>query len=118
VDFVISSHNLDELEKLCDTVLLLKQGQLSQQKVGQLSSETSRSMTLLLESNQDHALAIIQQLSSVASVESINKQELILHYNATQNPNFDIELLQALAQHKLNYRQLTKGLSLEQQLFS
>jgi len=118
VDFVISSHNLDELEKLCDTVLLLKQGQLSQQKVGQVSSDMSRSMTLLLEGNQDNAQAIIEQLSSVSSVEALNKQEFILHYNATQSPNFDIELLQALAQHNLNYRQLTKGLSLEQQLFS
>ena len=32
--FMVSSHNLDELEKLCQTVLYLDQGKLIQQKIG------------------------------------------------------------------------------------
>jgi len=118
VNFVISSHNLDELEKLCDTVLLLEQGKLSQQKVGQLSTEASRSVTLLLEGNQDNAVEILKQFPSITTVAPLNKQEFILHYDATEHPSFDIELLQLLAKNNVSYRQLTKGLSLEQQLFS
>ncbi len=117
-NFVISSHNLDELEKLCDTVLLLEQGKLTQQKVGHVSADNTRTMTLLLDGSNDSAIAVLKQLSAIISVEPLNKQEFILNYDGSLNPNFDIELLQALQQHNLNYRQLTKGLSLEQQLFA
>mgnify|MGYP000530715091 FL=1 len=117
-NFVISSHNLDELEKLCDTVLLLEQGKLTQQKVGHVSADNTRTMTLLLDGSNDSAIAVLKQLSAIISVEPLNKQEFILNYDGSLNPNFDIELLQTLQQHNLNYRQLTKGLSLEQQLFA
>jgi len=116
--FLISSHNLDELERLCDTVLLLEQGKLTQQKVGQISNEVSQSMTLLLEGANDQVAAMLKAISGVSAVEQLNKQEFILHYNQLTNPNFDIELIQALRQQGLAYRQLTKGLSLEQQLFA
>lgn len=117
-NFVISSHNLDELEKLCDTVLLLEQGTLTQQKVGQTTSDNKRTMTLLLDGNGNNAAEVLKQLSAITAIEPLNKQEFLLHYDASLNPQFDIELLQTLQQHNLNYRQLTKGLSLEQQLFS
>ena len=48
----------------------------------------------------------------------VTKQEFIVKYDAFNSPTFDIELIQGLQQHGLQYRQLTKGLSLEQQLFA
>jgi len=116
--FLISSHNLDELERLCDTVLLLEHGKLTQQKVGQLSTDDGQIVTLLLEGNIENAQEILQRFSGVTAIEQLNKQEFILHYSHAMSPNFDIELLQALRQHGLAYRQFSKGLSLEQQLFA
>ena len=57
-------------------------------------------------------------ITGVEKVEQLNKAEFIIQYNPLTTPSFDIELLQALQQRNISYRQLTKGLSLEQQLFA
>jgi ABC-type multidrug transport system ATPase subunit len=116
--FIISSHNLEELERLCSTVLLLEEGQLSQQAIGQQTNDHQQSITLLLEPTDLAATDLLASIQGVSGIESINKQEFILKYNALNSPSFDIELIQALQQQGLQYRQLTKGLSLEQQLFA
>jgi ABC-2 type transport system ATP-binding protein len=116
--FIISSHNLEELERLCSTVLLLEEGQLSQQAIGQKTNDHQQSITLLLEPTDLAATDLLANIHGVNDIEAINKQEFILKYNALNSPSFDIELIQALQQQGLQYRQLTKGLSLEQQLFA
>jgi len=116
--FIISSHNLEELERLCSTVLLLEEGQLSQQAIGQQHHDHQQSITLLLEPTELAASDLLANIQGVSDIEAINKQEFILKYNALSSPSFDVELIQALNQQGLHYRQLTKGLSLEQQLFA
>lgn len=116
--FIISSHNLDELERLCSTVLLLEQGNLSQQEIGQQSQSQLQSITLLLEPTQLEAASLLANIQGVNNIESINKQEFVISYDALNSPQFDIDLIQGVQQQGLQYRQLTKGLSLEQQLFS
>lgn len=119
--FIISSHNLEELERLCSTVLLLEQGQLSQQTIGKqtLTQENNQqSMTLLLEPTDLSALDLLSKVQGLDAIENINKQEFVLKYNALKSPDFDIQLIQTLQQQGLEYRQITKGVSLEQQLFS
>ena len=119
--FIISSHNLDELERLCDTVLMLENGVLSQQQVGAMTSENHSKLTLIIEPNQsgiDNAAELLRGIKGVTAIEQLNKVEFIIQYNPLSSVNFDIELLQALSQRGIKYRQLTKGLSLEQQLFA
>ena len=116
--FIISSHNLDELERLCSTVLLLEQGNLSQQEIGQKTTNNQQSITLLLEPTELAATELLTSIQGVKGIEMVNKQEFIVKYDAFNSPTFDIELIQGLQQHGLQYRQLTKGLSLEQQLFA
>lgn len=116
--FIISSHNLDELERLCSTVLLLEQGHLSQQEIGQQSQNQLQSITLLIEPTQLEAANLLANIQGVSNIEMINKQEFVITYDTLQSPSFDIELIQGIQQQGLQYRQLTKGLSLEQQLFA
>jgi len=118
ISFIISSHNLDELERLCSTVLLLKSGQLSQQVIGQKTENHQQSLTLLLEPTDFSALDLLKTLNGVDDIKHISKQEFILKYNKLTSPSFDIDLIQALKKHHMEYRQITKGVSLEQQLFS
>lgn len=118
ISFIISSHNLDELERLCSTVLLLEKGQLSQQAIGQQDNNTQQSMTLLLEPTDLAVLDLLANIQGLDMIENIGKQEFILKYNTLKSPDFDIKLIQTLKQQGLDYRQITKGLSLEQQLFS
>ena len=120
--FIISSHNLEELERLCSTVLLLEKGQLSQQSIGRQSAgnqtNNQQSITLLLEPTNLAVLDLLANINGLDGIESINKQEFVLKYNTLKSPDFDIQLIQTLKQQNLDYRQITKGLSLEQQLFS
>lgn len=116
--FIISSHNLSELEQLCSTVLMLDRGVLSQQAIGETSSPLQQITLLLAPQTKGDALSILQNLPQVVAVKRYQKYGYILSYNAAQSPQFDVQLLEGLHRHNLQYRQLVIGVSLEQQLFS
>ena len=116
--FVISSHNLEELERLCSTVLLLEQGKLTQQSVGQTSNNHQQSLTLSLEMTHLPTMELLTNIQGVNKIKATNKQEFILEYDSLSSPDFDIKLIQKLKELGLVYRQITKGISLEQQLFT
>ena len=117
--FVISSHNLEELERLCEQVLHLDHGELKAHKmIGQ--SEVHQSMaylTLRLAIKSATLDDKIKQLKAVSQVETKQGDELMIRYNYSENPILDQQLLQLLAQHGIAYRQITHGQSLEDQLF-
>jgi len=117
VSFMISSHNIFELEQLCNKVLYLEHGQLQTQASGETDSQ-QQYLTLQLE--QDDAAAVTQALSQLPGLVSINasqKKELVLCYSVQQNTDFDLAVLQCLAANGWRYRNLTKGQTLEQKLF-
>jgi ABC-type multidrug transport system ATPase subunit len=117
--FVISSHNLEELERLCDQVLHLDQGQLKAHKmIGQQAEQHVMAyLTLRLAAKNLAIESKIKQLQAVSQVDSKEGDELIIRYNYHENPLLDQQLLQLLADHKILYRQITHGRSLEDQLF-
>jgi ABC-2 type transport system ATP-binding protein len=117
--FVISSHNLAELERLCEQVLHLDQGELkTHQIIGQSAKQqTMAYLTLRLEVENKALKSEIKQLKGVSQVDSKQGDELIIRYNYTENALLDQQLLQLLAKHKILYRQITHGQSLEDQLF-
>jgi ABC-2 type transport system ATP-binding protein len=117
--FVISSHNLEELERLCEQVLHLDQGQLKAHKmIGQQAEQhTMAYLTLRLAVKNLAIESKIKQLQAVSQVDSKQGDELIIRYNYNENPLLDQQLLQLLADHKILYRQITHGRSLEDQLF-
>lgn len=119
VSFMISSHNIFELEQLCNKVLYIQHGQLSSQSNAADSSSGQQHLTLQLEQQHDDALlALLQQLPGLISVQPGQKKELLLSYNPAQNAQFDLALLQCLAANGWGYRNLIKGQTLEQKLFS
>ncbi len=121
VNFIISSHNLHELEQLCSSVLYLEQGKLSRQASVSRDEGNKGFLTILL-GEQDIATEQIQQIfSQIAGFEKMTpsrKYEYLLQYRDSENPLFDQHLLAALAENNWNYRQLIKGKTLEEQLFS
>lgn len=118
VSFVISSHNIFELEQLCNKVLYLEQGRL---KTETNSNADSQQQYLTLQLEQDDSAAVTQALSTlpgVVSIEAVQQKTLLLCYQAQQNADFDLAVLQCLAANGWRYRNLTKGKTLEQKLFS
>ncbi len=120
--FLISSHNIQELERLCDTVLHLEQGELKQQinYRSNVSEDISQSFITIELENVDKSLFIdnISKMKSVAQVLSENKNEFVIGYDGQTTPDFDQQLLKNLADKNWRYRRLIKGKTLEEKLFS
>jgi len=118
--FIISSHNLQELERLCETVLLLEQGKLQQQTQVKVNTKTEWDfLTVLMNNPQAQEVqATLQNLASVESIVSKNKNEFVLKYNHEKAPDLDQQLLKIISEKGWSYRQLTRGKTLEDQLFS
>lgn len=116
--FLISSHNIFELEQLCNKVLFLDKGILQSSSNTPQQGQNTQYLTLQLE--QEISPVLLQQLQQLTAVHSIKqpqRKQLVFSLHAEHASNFDILLLQTLAQHGCNYRSLTKGQTLEQKLF-
>ena len=116
--FVISSHNLFELEKLCGTILYLEHGKLVQQRT--LNAKVHQGfLTLTLEHGD--AAQVQTQLALVSGVHKVvcqQKNEYLIWFDAELAPDTDLAVLQALRTQGWRYKSLQRGQSLEQQLFA
>lgn len=113
--FVISSHNLDELEKLCDHVLYLDNGKLSQ-SVTMSDSQQQNYLTLTMSQCQsDKLISAVSALEGVNTVEQKQDNEFIIQHDKA---NIEIALFTLFAEQNWQYKSLLKGRRLEEKLFS
>lgn len=118
VSFLISSHNIFELEQLCNKVLYLDKGRLQASETNVVQLDIPLQLTLQLEQDGDDALiATVRQLPGLISVHQPQKKQLVFKVQAELSASFDISLLQCLAANGWHYRSLTRGQTLEQKLF-
>lgn len=123
VTFIVSSHNLAELERMCSQVLQLEQGELKAlQAISGVARESSADkrvdyLTLRLMQKNLNVVDKISGLNSILKVDTKQEDEFIIHYDREQNPILDQDLLKLLAKEQVPYRQITQGQSLEDQLF-
>ena len=120
--FMISSHNLDELEKLCDQVLYLDKGQLSQ-AVSMHASTGSDYLTLTMQSCDSELLqAEVAKLAGVMNISSKQSNvfiiQLAIDEDKSKGSDIEIRLFRLFNQHKWQYKMLLKGRTLEETLFS
>lgn len=116
--FIISSHNLNELERLSQTVLCLELGEISEHSAISSKAESGY-LTIQMEvpTNVDPSL-VLAQIPGVIEVTHPQKYEYVIQYDSQQGIEFDQKLLSCLAENGWNYYQLIKGKTLEEQLFS
>ncbi|MGL4834699.1 MAG: ABC transporter ATP-binding protein [Shewanella sp.] len=119
--FVISSHNLDELEKLCDQVLYLDKGELGQ-SISMHSSNRGNDYFTLTMQNCDSELLIkaVAHIAGVVNITSKQPNVFVIQLDDTANHNYEFEtaLLTLFKQHHWQYKMLQKGRTLEETLFS
>nr|WP_153663785.1 ABC transporter ATP-binding protein [Shewanella intestini] len=116
--FIISSHNLDELEKLCDTVLYLESGQL-QQSVSMQSEQSTEYITLTLQQADFEQLqSTIGAIDSVINVKPISHDQLLIEHNKSLPYYIERALLDLFEQNQWQYKSILKGRTLEDTLFS
>ncbi|WP_133407146.1 ABC transporter ATP-binding protein [Parashewanella tropica] len=117
--FLISSHNLDELEKLCDQVLYLDKGVLQQSISIQDHSDQHEFLTLTMKPmSMKKVISALNTVNQVETIEQTSQHELVLQYQPNSGVELEIQLLQCLYQHGLQYQSIYKGKRLEDKLFS
>ncbi|TMN77007.1 MULTISPECIES: ABC transporter ATP-binding protein [unclassified Pseudoalteromonas] len=113
--FILSSHDLTELERLCSQVLHLDTGVLSEHQT-KVNQTDKHFYTLMLNEMYENVEQQLQLLNSVSSVYMSQHKEYVIEYNQSEHA-LDIALLQFCHQHNWQYRQLVNGHTLENQIF-
>jgi ABC-type multidrug transport system ATPase subunit len=114
--FILSSHDLSELERLCSQVLHLDQGVLSEHNAQTQLGDMKHFITLQLAKQYPGVEALIQQLPMVKRAYMSQSKEYVIEYTKSADA-FDIALLQCCHQQGWQYRQLVNGHTLENQIF-
>jgi ABC-2 type transport system ATP-binding protein len=116
--FIISSHNLQELERLSQTVLYLEQGQISQHTDISFKSPTGFLTVQMAVDDQTDPTQAFSDLVGVMGVTNNQKNDFVIEYDLQTDADLDQRLLACIAQNNWSYHQLIKGKTLEEQLFS
>jgi ABC-2 type transport system ATP-binding protein len=117
--FIISSHDLAELDRLCQKVLLLEKGVLLPETISRNEQQTdTRFITLQMETCPAlELIAKLQALEGVLQVTNPQKNEFIVAYNPDLQPSMDLQVMQCISTNHWQYRQLSHGKTLEEKLF-
>ena len=117
ITFILSSHDLTELERLCQQVLYLELGQMHQHQT--LASDATQGfLTLSMSQKQPELITCLEAMAEVSSVTMPQDREYLI----SLAPNVlcheaDIKILQVCHQNQWRYRSLVNGKTLENQLF-
>ncbi len=117
--FIISSHDLTELGRLCQHILMLENGIMSpvQLNVSEHDSAT-RFFTIQMEPClAGDVVKKLKQLKGVLQVSNPQKNEFIVEYNPTIEAKMDLKILICLSDNNWVYRQISQGKTLEEKLF-
>ena len=117
--FIISSHDLAELDRLCKQILLLENGILQPETIVLNEQQAAiRFITLQMETcPAQEVIAELQALEGVLQVTNSQKNEFIVAYDPDLQPHMDLQLMQCINIHHWQYRQLSHGKTLEEKLF-
>ncbi|WP_137221086.1 MULTISPECIES: ABC transporter ATP-binding protein [Shewanella] len=116
--FVISSHNLDELEKLCDQVVYLERGKL-QQSVSIKASQATDFITLTMKQcDMDSLHQQLLGLNDIIEVRRIGDEQYVIEYQKQSGFAIEMQLFELFTAHHWQYKALLKGRTLEETLFS
>ncbi len=114
--FIVSSHNLDDIEQLCGSIVILKQGKVTEhRKVSELVSRTS-CLTLRLEADPpENAGELFGVLPGVTRVERGRPGEhrLTVHYRESDADAAQVAVLQALSKAGIAFLEMSRGQSLQ-----
>lgn len=113
--FVISSHNLDELERLCSKVVYLSDGKLVESGPIEATSDDGYLTVRLPDAPEDQFIRECRKLSGVLDVQRQAQGDYLIQQ--TEGHAVDQVLLSMLAKNGWRYRHLIKGRSLEERLY-
>ncbi|TLU61349.1 ABC transporter ATP-binding protein [Thalassotalea litorea] len=130
---IISSHQLEQLQRICPRVMFLKEGkvklsdnfanpdlsQVIDQNTGLVNDAQLHTLTLRCSDQLPGLINKIKALPVVESIIATQRHEFKIQYPAGQEPyQLELALLALFAQNHWHYEQLINGDTLENQWFS
>ena len=114
--FVISSHNLSDIEDLCADVVILKKGKVTRHTlIDELVARTS-ALTITLENpapdSAEQLLAAIEGVSGAAALGE-DRSKLRIQFDAALETEVHVAVLQTLKSAGMGFREMSRGESLE-----
>ncbi|MFK8010669.1 MAG: ABC transporter ATP-binding protein [Marinicellaceae bacterium] len=114
---IISSHNLEVIEDLCQQVIILKKGRLhSHEKIADMTART-KALTFRLEKDADMNIKdIFANLDMVTEVKLGKKGQhrLVVRFKEDAGQLAEIEILKCLALANIPYREMIRGERLQE----
>jgi len=114
---IISSHNLEVIEDLCQQVIILKKGRLhAYEKISDMTART-KALTFRLENDPDESIKnIFTGLDLVTEVRLGKKGQhrLVVKFKQEAGQMAEIEILKCLAEANVPYREMIRGERLQE----
>ena len=114
--FVISSHNLSDIEDLCADVVILNKGKVSRHSaIDTLVARTSALTITLENAAPETAEGLCASIGGVTNVEVLgqDRTRIRVHFNAEHETDVHVGLLQSLKTAGINFKEMSRGESLE-----
>ena len=114
--FIVSSHNLDELERLCASVIYLDSGRLVSH--ASVADDADHDVVITLRAPSlpvEQFSQLCQALPEVLGLKVSSQGNYLI--DTTSEMQASIAVLQLLEQNGWRYRQLSRGKTLEERLY-
>ena len=114
--FVISSHNLSDIEDLCADVVILKQGKVTRHsRIDELVARTSALTITLENAAPGSAGELLAAIAGVTGAEVLgeDRSQLRIQFDAAQETEVQVGVLQALRNAGIGFKDMSRGESLE-----
>ena len=109
---IISSHNLEVIEDLCEKIIILRKGKLhSHEMVADLTART-KALTFKLDTDPDeNVTAIFKDLALVTEVKlgQSGQHRMVVYFKEDENSMAEIEIIKCMAMAGVTYREMVRG---------
>ncbi|MBI1732132.1 MAG: ABC transporter ATP-binding protein [Gammaproteobacteria bacterium] len=117
--FVISSHNLADIEDLCVDVVILNQGKVTTHRP--ISELVARSAALTFNLEQAAPVNVIEKMLAVTGVTQAevlgdDRRRLRVRFEAASEVAAQVQILNALQAAGITFKDMSRGESLEQKV--
>ncbi len=110
--FIISSHNLDEIDDVCDEVIIIKQGKLVKYcKISELVERDSSLNLLLSDPLTEQAQQDLNNISGIDNVitDPANPLRITVLFDSEQADQLQLEIMSTVQKHQLSIVEFSRG---------
>jgi len=115
VSFIISSHNLNEIENVCDQIILIDKGKII--KHCSITELTEQENCLALQLDQNVTSEIMEKLTVLPEIDRTdpdpdNSKRLLIYFSKNMPDDVLIKILEILQRHGIGIHTFNRGTAL------